>query len=544
MLFSLLLLISTTFIYSQNNFASGLLYFNNRTDMNGFHPTARQSKVAVIQKPDAMVFVYSDSLWWAVDSNAIELIAALSDSIANAKSIYNSDGNTTGNRIVNAGSNDLTFNVDNGLSLTGLGGGGIALFEPSANGADNVIISAPNDLTGSYTITLPDSAPTSATDVLNVGANSGNTFFGVWGKPENLYNSNGTLSGSRTINNNSNTLSITNGPLNLGNTSNVGNLIFTGGATGSLSILGTSFNSIGYNLTLPADKPSRQSGQTIVTQSGGTAYGDNWPLVWQDIVTASTPDTYRIPVFTSNAGGLAGFTDFTFSTASALRHFQVNGTSQLNWPANTGSATTGLTSRATTTTNVIRLPLTVSTYRASGAANGIGTGIDFQLSTSVGEISAARIESHLVAADFLPELNMYANNINFLKVNSSGVIRWPGYNTGKDGTFQTYVALSSDGTVLRKGTIPILVPKNIAATTGNQTFNGAYAGRVIFEGGGSGTVTVTNNAVNISSIIVCTLIDNDATMTRVYVTANAGNFVLTADNIPTADTNVNFLIMN
>ena len=79
-------------------------------------------------------------------------------------------------------------------------------------------------------------------------------------------------------------------------------------------------------------------------------------------------------------------------------------------------------------------------------------------------------------------------------------------------------------------------------TTGDQTIN-TQTGSVNFAAGMS-TVTVTNSLVDANSVIIPSVGD-DLTMDGVSVTRTSGSFTLTAKpNLPTAETRVDFIIIN
>lgn len=81
-----------------------------------------------------------------------------------------------------------------------------------------------------------------------------------------------------------------------------------------------------------------------------------------------------------------------------------------------------------------------------------------------------------------------------------------------------------------------------AGTTGAQTIS-KNAGTVNFAAGATSLV-VTNTLVTTSSIIVATVGTNDTTMKSVSAVAAAGSFTLFASAAPTAETRVNFIVIN
>lgn len=92
--------------------------------------------------------------------------------------------------------------------------------------------------------------------------------------------------------------------------------------------------------------------------------------------------------------------------------------------------------------------------------------------------------------------------------------------------------------------LQFLTDKTITAggTTGAQTIN-KIAGSVNFAAAASSLV-VTNSLVTTNSVIIATVGTNDATMTSVQVVAGAGSFTLHANAAATAETRVDFLVIN
>lgn len=79
-------------------------------------------------------------------------------------------------------------------------------------------------------------------------------------------------------------------------------------------------------------------------------------------------------------------------------------------------------------------------------------------------------------------------------------------------------------------------------TTGAQTID-KPAGSVNFAAADTSLV-VTNSLVTANSVIVCTVATNDATMLSVQAVATSGSFTLYANAAATAETRVNFLVIN
>jgi len=121
------------------------------------------------------------------------------------------------------------------------------------------------------------------------------------------------------------------------------------------------------------------------------------------------------------------------------------------------------------------------------------------------------------------------NNYGFFGNIASGTGR---FNFYAAGTAANYFAgdMQFDKTVTAGG------------TTGAQTIN-KNAGTVNFAAAATSLV-VTDSRVTTSSIIICTVGTNDTTLKSVAAVAGAGSFTLHASAAATAETRVNFLIIN
>jgi len=79
-------------------------------------------------------------------------------------------------------------------------------------------------------------------------------------------------------------------------------------------------------------------------------------------------------------------------------------------------------------------------------------------------------------------------------------------------------------------------------TTGDQTINKS-AGSVNFAAAAA-SLTVTSNKVTANSIVMCTVATNDTTLKSVQCVPGAGSFVMFGNAAATAETRVNFWILN
>ena len=90
----------------------------------------------------------------------------------------------------------------------------------------------------------------------------------------------------------------------------------------------------------------------------------------------------------------------------------------------------------------------------------------------------------------------------------------------------------------------LILSKTVTAggTVGAQAIS-KPAGTVNFAAAAASLV-VTNTLVTTSSIIICTVGTNDTTMKSVQAVAGSGSFTLYPSANPTAETRVNFLVVN
>lgn len=116
------------------------------------------------------------------------------------------------------------------------------------------------------------------------------------------------------------------------------------------------------------------------------------------------------------------------------------------------------------------------------------------------------------------------------------------------GSRAVALTIKGDGTVQANKTFyaaaDVTADKTITAggTTGAQTIN-KNAGSVNFAAAATSLV-VTNSRVSTSSVIIATVATNDSTMKSVAVVAGSGSFTIYANAAATAETRVNFLVVN
>lgn len=155
-----------------------------------------------------------------------------------------------------------------------------------------------------------------------------------------------------------------------------------------------------------------------------------------------------------------------------------------------------------------------------------------------------RLASPDVAPTLWKPTNPVGNDGNGLSLTVSG---GDGVGTNRNGGTLVLAGGAATGTgtagpVNIQGQITIDKTVTAAGTTGAQTIN-KTSGSVNFAAGATSLV-VTNSLVSTSSVVIPVVASNDSTMKSVRVVQAAGSFTLYADAAPTAETRVNFLVLN
>jgi hypothetical protein len=328
-------------------------------------------------------------------------------------------------------------------------------------------------------------------------------------------------------------------------------------------------------------------GGVVLPDAGGT--GTNVVPANGQILIGNSSGTYTVANLTAGAGlfrtngsgsltvGISntGVTAGSYGSASSVTTLTVNAQGQLTVagnvaiaiaasqitsgtidPARISGSYTGITGVGT---------LTVGTWNATpiAIANG-GTGQTTRqaaIDALAGAVTSGQylrgngtdvVMSAIQAAD-VPTLNQ---NTTGTASNVTGTVAVANGGTGLtslsasripygNGTlaYQSSANLTYDGSVFT-AKADIVVDKTITAagTTGAQTIN-KTAGSVNFAIAASSLV-VTNSLVTTSSIILATIGTNDTTMKSVSAVSASGSFTLFANAAATAETRVNFLVLN
>jgi hypothetical protein len=289
----------------------------------------------------------------------------------------------------------------------------------------------------------------------------------------------------------------------------------TGLGTGIATALGINVGTAGAPVINGGALGTPSSG--TVTNLTGTA-----SININGTVGATTPTTGAFTNLTASsvkpaADSITAFRIFASNGATNL--FNVDSTnSRIGIGTASPSAAVHVATTAASSIAAIRLDCGSGGYAGFQMYDGnVGN------SWAVGHEYAAASNAKLVFA-----YGSVGTEITKVSITPTGLINCAGVATTSTSTFGGDVQLTK--TITATG------------TTGAQTINKS-SGSVNFAAGATSLV-VTNSLVTTSSVIICTVGTNDTSMKSVSVVAGAGSFTIYANAAPTAETRVNFIIIN
>ena len=183
----------------------------------------------------------------------------------------------------------------------------------------------------------------------------------------------------------------------------------------------------------------------------------------------------------------------------------------------------------------------------TGASNtATGTNAQYSLTTGASNTATGRDAQRYLADGTTPTTS--ADNSTYVgaltKASGNGVTNENVFGYNATGIGSNTVCIGSSAITKCQVYGDIVLDKTVTAagTTGAQTIN-KTVGTVNFAAGATSLV-VTNNRVSTTSVIIATVATNDTTLKSVIAVAASGSFTLYANAAATAETRVNFIVIN
>ena len=336
------------------------------------------------------------------------------------------------------------------------------------------------------------------------------------------------------------------------------NVTLTLGGSPTTALLNAASLTLGWTGTLATTRGGTglssftANGVMYASSTSALATSSNFTYDGNNVVNGSSgtgTNAYGFQVSSSLTGATNNYAFYgNIASASNRWNLYMNGTAANYLAGSLGIGTTGLTDRNLGITKTI-----------TGATSAYGINQNSTIQSDVTIIAAINQTnpSTAAAAFTLATLSHYralqntigsgstvtnqygfeatsvltgaTNNYGFYGNIASGAGR---YNFYAAGTAANYFA----------GDMQFNKTVTAAGTTGAQTIN-KNAGTVNFAAAATSLV-VTNSLVTTSSIIICTVGTNDTTMKSVSAVAASGSFTIYANAAATAETRVNFIVIN
>lgn len=288
-----------------------------------------------------------------------------------------------------------------------------------------------------------------------------------------------------------------------------------------------------------------------------------------DVVTYTTVITTNLQVSNikaldgTAAGSIANSTGVVTLASTVLTTTDINGGTIDGTVIGGSSAAAGTFTALTATGAFTSLGIddnataNVLTLSGAGSATGLSTFLG-DIALSEGKLTITDTANEAIAvftsgttgadavriiADSLVGASGFTVTSASADANPRALVYFAQQNSNATGT--SVLQLSHTGGIaLKVSAGHISAPSTItaAATTGAQTIN-KMSGSVNFAATATSLV-VTNSLVTTNSVIICTVATNDATFFSAKAVAASGSFTIHANGAATAETRVNFLVIN
>ncbi len=298
-----------------------------------------------------------------------------------------------------------------------------------------------------------------------------------------------------------------------------------GGVSGSVALSGATSGTVGitvaaiagtWTLTLPIDDGT--PGQFLQTDGSGVT---NWQTVSAGTTINATDNVLPKRL---NAGA---FTNSRVSDDGTT--ITANSGAGVFFAGDTTAGANGSFVKIDDANKVISISADDNHTGVGLFLNGTNTTV--QLTDGSGnetlQLNGVTTVSQLGGAGALIELTQSSQKVEFIGVEVSPITNGV---TDLGNTTHGYKQVFLDATITAGG------------TTGAQTINKS-AGAVNFAAAATSLV-ITSNKVTANSIVICTVATNDTTLKSVQCVPTAGSFTMFANAAATAETRVNFWILN
>lgn len=312
-----------------------------------------------------------------------------------------------------------------------------------------------------------------------------------------------------------------------------GKALFSGDVQlGSSSTL--NWNADTYLVRNAANNISQRNGITAQRWMVFNTYTDATTGEWFDIDWTTAANKVRVG---SNKGSVAGSARIVEFIVGGTAAAQIDSSSNF-YPATNNGPSCGISGNRWNSVwaqTKVQIGASGADVILTGEASNI-----LQLGVDAGTPAAQRIKAFDGSGTNIAGSDLELGGGQGTGTGLGGSVIIKGAPAGSSGSaanaYQNNVIITGNGDIQLQKTV------TAGGTTGAQTINKPI-GSVNFAAATSSLV-VTNSLVTTSSIIMATVATNDATMKSVSVVAASGSFTLNANAAATAETRVNFFVLN
>jgi len=323
-------------------------------------------------------------------------------------------------------------------------------------------------------------------------------------------------------------------------------LVTLGSATVALSM---GVLQIRGNAVLGCSSTGTNAQRSLTTGASNTATGTNaqYSLTTGANNTAAGMDAqYNLTI---GAGNTATGTSAQRSLTTGASNTAAGKDAQYSLTVGASNTATGTSAQRSLTTGVSNTAAGMNAQYnlTTGVSNtAAGMNAQYNLTTGANNTAIGTNAQRYLADGTTPTTSAgnstYAGALT--KASANGVTNENVFGYNATGIGSNTVCIGSSAITKCQVYGDIVLDKTVTAagTTGAQTIN-KTVGTVNFAAGATSLV-VTNNRVSTTSVIIATVATNDTTLKSVIAVAASGSFTLYANAAATAETRVNFIVIN